>query len=328
MTADQARDLTPAAGISKAGVGVRLAGLAAGIGLTLHPGATPGLALTGGLALALVLGNPWARWSARASGLLLQGAVVCLGFAIPLERLAALGAMGLAITAFTIAATFALGRWIASRLAVESSVATLITAGTSICGGSAIAAMGPAIGAGREAIGMSLATVFLLNAVALYLFPPIGHALGLSQHQFGIWAALAIHDTSSVVGAAATFGAAALQEATVLKLSRALWILPLVLVAAACRRGARHAGRLPVPWFIGGFVLAAMTRSLAGAGALPLLDQVARGGRVALTTTLFLIGASLTRSQVRDVGARPMLMGVILWAAVTAATLLGVLVLA
>jgi uncharacterized integral membrane protein (TIGR00698 family) len=201
----------------------------------------------------------------------------------------------------------------------------LVTAGTAICGGSAIAAVGPAIGARPEAMSVSLATVFVLNAIALYLFPAIGHGLDLSQHQFAVWAALAIHDTSSVVGAASSYGAAALQEATVLKLARALWIVPLTVAAAwAVRRvgAAPASGRKPaIPWFIGLFVLAAVVRSLLPAGALGVLDGIAALAREVLAVTLFLIGLGLTRSTLHQVGMRPMLQGVVLWFLVGGASL-------
>jgi uncharacterized integral membrane protein (TIGR00698 family) len=214
-------------------------------------------------------------------------------------------------------------------LDVEKQTSFLITAGTSICGGSAIAAVGPAIGASAEAMSVSLATVFVLNAVALYLFPPIGHWLHLSQHQFAIWAAIAIHDTSSVVGAAASYGSGALQEATVLKLARALWIVPLTLAAAAITRRERAASTgttasLQPPYFIALFLLASVLRSNANATSVASFDRIASGARVALVATLFLIGAGLTRETLRSVGVRPLVQGVLLWIAVGSLTLFAV----
>jgi uncharacterized integral membrane protein (TIGR00698 family) len=215
-----------------------------------------------------------------------------------------------------------LGRW----LRIEQRTSVLITAGTSICGASAIAAVGPAIGATAEAMSVALATIFILNAIALYLFPFLGHLLDLTQHQFAVWAALAIHDTSSVVGAAASFGPAALGEATVLKLARALWIVPLTIGAASlvhAPRGTRR--RATVPWFVGAFVLAALVRSLLPPSAAPALDAVARGARTVLALTLFLIGLGLTRATLASVGLRPMLQGVLLWAALGSLTLVAVM---
>jgi len=309
----------------------RTAVLVLGAALTLLPRATPALALAAGLLIALTLGNPWPRQTGRAASLLLQASVVGLGFGIALERLIAGGMVGAPVTALLIVATFAAGMALARWLAVDREVAVLITAGTSICGGSAIAALGSTIGARREAMTVSLATVFVFNAVALYVFPPIAHLAGLSQHQFGIWAAMAIHDTSSVVGAAASYGPDALRDATIFKLARALWILPLVLIvpfAWRTRDQAAPGRHMPVPWFIGLFVLAAVARTLAPSRVLPEFDQVARVGRTALVTTLFLIGASLTRDSLRAVGARPLVLGLVLWIGVAGVSLLAVVTVA
>jgi uncharacterized integral membrane protein (TIGR00698 family) len=300
------------------------AALLAGAVWSLTPWATPALALGAGVVCALALGNPWTARTGVASSLLLQLAVVGLGFGIPLASLLTGGLLGVAYSIVLIAGVFALGLWLGSRLAVERRLTILITGGTSICGGSAVAALGPAIGASREAMSVSLATVFVLNALALYTFPPIGHWVGLSEHQFGVWAALAIHDTSSVVGASSSYGAIALREATVLKLARALWIVPMVLVVSLAMH--RSPGRpvkswLPVPWFIALFVIAAFARSLAPVNALPWFDGVVGVARAVLVLVLFLIGASLTREQLRNVGTRPLLHGLILWLCVALTTL-------
>lgn len=299
-----------------------------GAAFSLTPLATPALALAAGILISLGVGNPWARLTGSASQGLLKVAVVALGFGIPLNRLVSAGATGFISTLLLIVAVFAVGMLLGRWMAMERTLTILITAGTSICGGSAIAAVGPAIGATREAMSVSLAIVFVLNAVALYIFPPIGHFFGLSEHQFGVWAALAIHDTSSVVGATAGYGPLALQEATVLKLARALWILPLVLLAPLAVRSKGPAlgdGQLPIPWFIGLFVIAAVVRSLAPDGATPLFDGAARSGRIALVLTLFLIGASVTRAELRSVGIRPLAHGFLLWLVVAVPTLLAVL---
>lgn len=302
-----------------------------GAALTLLPQATPALALATGLLVALTLGNPWPLPTGRLASLLLQASVVGLGFGIALERLVAGGMVGAPVTAVGIMATFIAGAGLARRLSVDREVAMLVTAGTSICGGSAIAALGSTVGARREHMTVSLATVFVFNAVALYTFPPLGHLFGLSQHQFGIWAAMAIHDTSSVVGAAASYGPDALRDATIFKLARALWILPLVLVAPLVWPDLGRAGqrrRVPIPWFIGLFILAAVARTLVPAGALRVFDAVARLGRTALVTTLFLIGASLTRDSLRTVGVRPLALGLLLWIGVAGVSLAAVLTLA
>ena len=289
--------------------------------------ASPALALAVGAALALSIGNPWPDTTQALGSRLLQVAVVGLGLGIPLGSLVRAGMTGVGLTVLLIAAVFAAGILLGKWMGVQRDLTLLVSAGTSICGGSAVAAMGPAIGASREAMSVALATVFVLNSVALYVFPPIGHLVGLSEHQFGIWAALAIHDTSSVVGAAASYGPLALQEATILKLARALWILPLVLVATTLRAPTTETGarpRLVPPWFIGFFVLAAVARSFADPGAISWFDTGARIARVLLVLTLFLIGANLTREQLRAVGLRPFILGLILWIGVGTATLAAV----
>lgn len=297
---------------------------------TLSPWASPGLALGLGIAFALTLGNPFAAQTARLSKFLLQAAVVGLGFGMPLAAVVKAGMSGIGYTLAGIATTLVLGALLGRWLRVERQTSMLVTAGTSICGGSAIAAVGPAIGARPEAMSISLATVFVLNAVALYVFPPVGQMLGLSQGQFAVWAAVAIHDTSSVVGAAAAYGPQALESATVLKLARALWIVPLALGAAAwARRGDGEATeksrpQVKIPWFIGLFVLAAVLRTLLPEAALPALDGIARAARVALVLTLFLIGSGLTKKTLQAVGVRPLVQGVLLWIAVASLALFAV----
>lgn len=306
---------------------VRVAVLGVGALFALTPFATPALALAAGLFVALGVGNPWTRLTGSVSSGLLKIAVVALGFGISLETLIAAGSSGIVYTVILIVAVFAVGLLLGRWLAIDRSLTILISAGTSICGGSAIAAVGPAIGASREAMSVSLAAVFVLNAVALYVFPPIGHFFGLSEHQFSVWAAFAIHDTSSVVGAATSFGRVAVQEATVLKLARALWILPLVLIAPFLARGMgtkRENGRLPIPWFIALFVLAAVLRSIAAPDSIVLFDSTARAGRIALVLTLFLIGTSITRDELRTVGIRPLMHAFLLWLAVSIPTLFAV----
>jgi uncharacterized integral membrane protein (TIGR00698 family) len=296
---------------------------------TLTPWASPPIALGLGVILALLVGNPDPVRTGTIARVLLQTAVVGLGFGMPLRVVLSAGAAGLGYTALGLAAAVSLGLLLGRWLRIEQRTSLLITAGTSICGASAIAAVGPAIGATGEAMSVSLATIFVLNAVALYLFPALGHLLDLTQHQFAVWAALAIHDTSSVVGAAASFGPAALGEATVLKLARALWIVPLTIGAAALARRSSTAATSPrlgpvVPWFVAAFVLAALSRSLLPASAAPALDTLAKAARSALALTLFLIGLGLTRATLGSVGLRPMLQGVLLWAALGTLTLAAV----
>lgn len=299
--------------------------------LTLTPWATPALALAAGGAFGLMLGNPFAERSREVSRWLLQACVVGLGFGMPVAAVVRAGSSGVGYTVAGIATALTLGILLGRWLRVEGKTSFLITAGTSICGGSAIAAVGPAIGAGGEAMSVSLATVFVLNAVALYLFPVIGHVLGLSQEQFAVWAAVAIHDTSSVVGAASAYGAQALQEATVLKLARTLWIIPLSLAAAAYTRKMRaragdetDGGRGRLPWFIGLFIVAAIVRSAAPSTLLPSLDFLAHAARAGLVLTLFLIGAGITRKALRAVGMRPLAQGLALWLSIASLALFAV----
>jgi uncharacterized integral membrane protein (TIGR00698 family) len=284
-----------------------------------------------GVGLALTLENPFQRQSKTASKYLLQACVVLLGFGMNLGTVLRAGMGGLVFAAGTIFTTLALG-WVLGRLLkIAPRTSMLISAGTAICGGSAIAAVGSVIGGADAEMTVALGTVFILNAAALYLFPVLGHALHLSQTQFGTWAGVAIHDVSSVVGAASRFGLPALQVATAVKLSRALWIVPVSLAAAIVFRPSRQndadsnaaaaGGRVQIPWFIGLFLLASVVRSLipAIAALAPTLTHLATIG---LTLTLFLIGASLSRRTLKSVGWRPMAQGVALWLFIGIASLL------
>lgn len=219
---------------------------------------------------------------------------------------------------FALCAGWLLGR----MLKVESKAAYLISVGTAICGGSAIAAVGPVVDANDEEMSVSIGTVFLLNAAGLLLFPPLGHMLALTETQFGLWAALAIHDTSSVVGAGAKFGAIALVVATTVKLARALWIVPLTLVTAAARKRPQGAAAAKIawPWFILFFLLAAVAKTYLPAGGA-LYPRLALAGKVGLTITLFLIGTGMTRASLKRVGVRPLAMGIALWILVATVSL-------
>lgn len=246
-------------------------------------------------------------------------------------NLAVVGRVGLAGLGYTLvglAATFALGAWLAGRLGIGAKVAALICAGTGICGGSAIAAAAPAIDATAEETSASLAVVFLLNGVALLVFPAVGSWLALDAHAFGLWCALAIHDTSSVTGAALTHGREALLEATTVKLARALWIVPVALVLGSYFR-SRHAGApapvgLPIPWFIAGFVAVSALFTFAPAlkPAAPIVGLIARA---LLTLTLFLIGTGLSRPVVKAIGVRPLIHAVVLWSLIASGTLFAII---
>ena len=288
---------------------------------------SPAIALAGGIAFALTVEHPFRMESSSLAKHLLQASVVALGFGMNLTQVVHAGRSGFFYTAISISCAMLLGLLFGSLLKVAGKESFLITAGTAICGGSAIAAIAPITGADEEEISVSMGTVFVLNSVALLIFPAIGHALHLSQNQFGLWSALAIHDTSSVVGAAAKYGNQALAVGTTVKLARALWIVPVSLLAAAyMARLAKGAGRsygqakIKVPWFIFLFCLAAaastyLPRFAAQYGTLSHL------GKAGLTATLFLIGTSLSRSTLRQVGVRPFIQGVTLWIIVAGASL-------
>jgi uncharacterized integral membrane protein (TIGR00698 family) len=283
-------------------------------------------ALALGAVLALVAGNPHADLTRKATTPLLSLAIVGLGAGMDLGRVADAGARGIGYTVAGIALCFAVGTALSRALRVQRDTGLLITVGTAICGGSAIAAVVPVLRPRDHEVSVALATVFLLNAAALVLFPPLGHAARLDQGQFGLWAALAIHDTSSVVGAALQYGAKALEVATSVKLARALWIVPLTLAIGAWRRregGEEQKGKARRPWFILGFVCAAALVTfvpvLQPAGHV--VEQIARRG---LVLTLFLIGANFTRDAVRTVGARPFAQGFVLWVVMATTSLAAV----
>lgn len=295
--------------------------------LTLLPAVSAAVALLAGIALALLLGNPFQARTRKWTHSLLALSVVGLGAGMDLHAVADAGLQGLGYTVVSISASLALGLWLARWFRLHRDTGLLVSVGTAICGGSAIAAVAPVIRAEEHDTSVSLATIFLLNAAALVLFPGIGHALRLSQHQFGVWAALAIHDTSSVVGAGLAYGPQALAEATTVKLARALWIVPVTVAAGYLwnrnATGAPTVQKAKRPWFILGFIAAAaLTTFVPGLHrAGHLVSLAAKRG---LVLTLFFIGANLTRDALRKVGLRPFLMGMTLWVIVSSVSLLAI----
>jgi uncharacterized integral membrane protein (TIGR00698 family) len=281
---------------------------------------SPPFALLGGIAYGFAFTHPYQLDSRNLSHFLLQAAVVALGFGMNLHEVIHAGRAGFLYTAISISFAMLLGWLLGRLLRVSRKGAFLITAGTAICGGSAIAAIAPIIKPDEEEMAMSLGTVFILNSVALLLFPAVGLALHLSQTQFGLWAALAIHDTSSVVGAAAKYGPQALQIGTTVKLARALWIVPVALLTAYF---AKSKTRVQLPWFILLFCVAAVANTYIPAGAA-LYPALSRLGRLGLTVVLFLIGTGLSKETLRRVGVRPFLQGICLWAIVATASLLAI----
>jgi uncharacterized integral membrane protein (TIGR00698 family) len=280
-------------------------------------------ALLLGLAIALAFGNPYAAEAKKVSRPLLQGAVVLLGFSVDLRRILEEGRTGLVMAVLTITAVFALGALLRRLLKIDGTVSLLVSAGTAICGGSAIAAMASVTKARDEEVSVSLGTVFVLNAIALVLFPPLGHALGMTPSQFGAWAGIAIHDVASVVGAATAYGGDALETGTVVKLSRVLYLFPVVLIAWAwLRKGEAGKVERP-PAFIGLFLLASLINTLvpAVAAATPVVRLIAAAG---FALSLYLIGLGVSIRALKAVGPRPLIQGALLWAFISVAGLMAI----
>jgi len=278
---------------------------------------SPPFALLGGLVYGLALVHPYHVESKQLAKFLLQASVVGLGFGMNLREVAHAGRSGFVYTAISITGVMLLGLGLGYLIRVGKKSAFLIAAGTAICGGSAIAAVGPIAEASEEEMAVSLGAVFILNSIALFLFPAIGYALHMSQSQFGLWSALAIHDTSSVVGATAKYGAVALAIGTTVKLARALWIVPLSVATAIALKSK---ARIQWPWFILLFCLAALANTLLPTFN-PAFATLSHLGRIGLTVTLFLIGTGLNKKTLKQVGIRPLLQGVTLWMIVGTATL-------
>ncbi len=284
---------------------------------------SPPIALFLGLLFALLFGQAYPNFNKKVSKKLLQYSVVGLGFGMNLQASLQSGKEGMAFTIVSVVGTMLIG-WLIGRklLKVERDTSYLISSGTAICGGSAIAAVGPVLKAKDTEMSVALGTVFILNAIALFVFPVIGHALDMTQQQFGMWAAIAIHDTSSVVGAGAAYGEEALQVATTIKLTRALWIIPLALATSFIFKSKGQ--KITVPWFILFFVLAmifntyVLSTTEIGTTIGHYINDFARKS---LTITLFFIGASLSSDVLKSVGIKPLVQGVLLWIIISLSTL-------
>ena len=281
---------------------------------------TPPVALFLGLAFALLCGQAYPAFNKKVSKKLLQYSVVGLGFGMNLHASLASGGEGMAFTIISVAGTMIVGMLIGVKmLHLNRDTAYLVSSGTAICGGSAIAAVGPVIKARESDMSVALATIFVLNAVALFVFPVLGQWLGMSQQEFGMWAAIAIHDTSSVVGAGATYGEEALQVATTIKLTRALWIIPLALATSFIFK--REGRRISIPWFILWFVVAIMLNTYLFA-PVPMIGQsISSLARKGLIITMFFIGASLSVDVLKSVGLKPLLQGILLWIVISVGSL-------
>ncbi len=280
------------------------------------------IALLLGLVFAFIFPNPYPKFNKKTSKYLLQVSVVCLGFNMNLHESLRSGSEGMLFTVVSVIGVMVLGVMVGYWMHINRKTAYLISSGTAICGGSAIAAVGPVLKANENEMAVSLGVIFILNSIALFIFPPLGHLLDMSQEQFGTWAAIAIHDTSSVVGAGESYGESALQIATLIKLTRALWIIPLAIATMFIFRD--KSSKISVPWFIFIFVLAMVVNTYV---ALPeafvsVMVWISRRGMV---LTLFLIGASLSLASIKSVGVKPLLQAVILWIVISVSSLAVVL---
>ncbi len=271
---------------------------------------SPPVALLLGVIIVNVFGNPFIEFNHKAITFLLQFSVVGLGFGMNASSALSAGKEGFVLTVFSIFSTIIFGLLLGKWLKTEKKTSHLISCGTAICGGSAIAAISPVIKSNENQTSIALGVIFILNSIALFVFPFIGHQLDLSQKDFGLWCAIAIHDTSSVVGAANKYGAEALQIATTVKLARALWIIPISLLTAVIFKNKNS--KIKVPYFIGLFVLAMLLNSY-----VPQISVIAPGivtlAKIGLTITLFLIGATLNINTLKSVGIKPLLQGIFLW---------------
>ncbi len=283
---------------------------------------SPAFALFLGLFFAQFIGHPYMHLNRRATKILLQASVVGLGFGMNIVSAMEVGGEGLTFTVISIFGTLTVGFLLGKLFKVEEKISYLVSCGTAICGGSAIAAVAPVIKANEKQISVGLGVVFILNAVALFIFPSIGHALGLSQEEFGLWSAIAIHDTSSVVGAASQYGPEALKVAVTVKLVRALWIIPVAFLSTFLFKNKQK--KISIPWFIGFFVLAMVANTY-----VPFVQDysgyIVTVAKAGLTLTLFLIGAGLSKEVVRSVGFRPFIQGILLWILIASISLWAVI---
>ena len=293
---------------------------------------TPPVALFVGLAFAFIFGIPYPKFNKKLSKYLLQASVVGLGFGMNLQKSLQSGADGMLFTVVSVIGVMVIGVMLGRYMRIQEKTSYLISAGTATCGGSAIAAVGGVIKANENEMAVSLGVIFILNAIALFIFPPMGHFLGLSQEQFGTWAAIAIHDTSSVVGAGDAYGPVACELATLIKCTRALWIIPLAFVTMWVFRkqpSGEGKAKISIPWFILLFVLAMVINTYTPAGAAetlrPVYDGIVVVAKQALIAVLFAIGASLSIGVIRSVGVKPLIQAITLWVAIGATSLFVVL---
>lgn len=288
-------------------------------GVCLTPFITSPIALALGFGLAVFMGNPFEKYLHQYIHLLLQVSIVGLGFGLKLDEALHAGKTGLMLTVVSILTVMILGYLLGRLFKLERPLSYLLSAGTAICGGSAIAAVSPIIKPDTKQISLALAIVFTLNSIALFIYPAIGHLLNLSQEQFGLWCAVGIHDTSSVVGAASKYGNEALKIATTVKLARALWIIPVSLITMFIFKNKDS--KIKIPWFIGYFILAILLNTY-----FPFFDRFSTGitalAKSGLNLTLFLIGSTLSIQTLKTIGFKPLLTAVLLWITISVGSLL------
>ncbi len=287
-----------------------------------YPFVAPPVALVGGFLFTLLLGHPFEKYSRWAINTLLRVSVVGLGFGMNLTVALKAGSEGIWLTIGSITIVLVLGYLVGKWMKIPTRMSYLTSSGTAICGGSAIAAVSPVVNASEKEMSVALGVVFFLNAIALVLFPVLGHLLGMSQYDFGMWSAIAIHDTSSVVGAASAYGSEALEVATTVKLARALWIIPLSFISLLFFRSKSK--KVKIPWFIFMFVGAMVFNSYV---PLEVNGYIYSLSKSLLTVTLFLIGSSLSVGAIKSVGLKPLALGIILWVTISVLSLFAILYL-
>lgn len=290
--------------------------------LCLFPFVEPPIALLAGFLLSFTIGHPFLKLNKKATKVLLQASVVGLGFGMNIYEAAEVGKNGFIFTASSIILTMIVGLYLGKLFRTSKNTNVLVSSGTAICGGSAIAAIAPIIDADENETSVSLGIIFILNSVALFIFPIVGHLMNMSQEQFGLWAAIAIHDTSSVVGAAQKYGDVALHLATTVKLERALWVIPLSLITAITYK--KNGSKISIPYFILFYIVAMFINTYVPIvqTVSPTIVMIAKRG---LTLTLFLIGAGLTREALKSIGIKPFLQGIILWICISVISLVVIL---
>ncbi|MBP9214351.1 MAG: putative sulfate exporter family transporter [Chitinophagaceae bacterium] len=290
--------------------------------LCVTPFISAPIALVLGFIMIQFVGNPYEETTKKLIHKLLQISVVGLAFGMNVNSALKAGREGFVFTLVSIISVLVIGFLLTKILKIEKITGYLISSGTAICGGSAIAAIAPIVKAKPNQISVALAVIFTLNSIALLLFPVIGNMLHLSQHDFGLWSAIAIHDTSSVVGAASKYGAEALEVATTVKLARALWIIPLSILSVTLFKNKES--KIKIPWFIGFFILAMIVNTYVSF-VQPISPFIVSISKAGLTLTLFLIGAGLSLNVIKNVGTEPLLLAVLLWLFISIATLLIIL---